>query len=241
MHSSHRVYGAAVATLASLVTIAACSKRDASSAADTAATSAAPATPAPAPAAAAPATSDTLVRGTVASVTDTVLTIRAADGGQVRVALASPVTVFAREKADLSRVTERSFVGVTSVAQPDGSQRATEIHIFPEALRGLGEGSRPMGAASGTGGRTMTNGTVAAGASRMTNGAVRAQSGGTLSVEYNGGSQTITVPPNVTVTALAPTTAPLRAGANVVVLATRRADGSLQSSRVLLAAPTPAR
>jgi hypothetical protein len=123
---------------------------------------------------------------------------------------------------------------VTSVAQPDGSQRATEIHIFPEELRGLGEGSRPMGQPSGGGSqRTMTNGTV--GGSRMTNGAVSAQAGGTITVEYQGGTQKITVPAGVTVTAIAPTTKKLTPGANVIVLAKKRPDGGLEASRVMLA------
>jgi hypothetical protein len=91
---------------------------------------------------------------------------------------------------------------------------------------------------NGTVRSTMTNGTVAA--PRMTNGAVRGQPGGTLSVEYRGGSQTITVPAGVTVTALAPTKSPLTAGANVVVLATKQPDGTLRTSRVLLTpAPPP--
>jgi len=218
-----------------------CAKSDTSSAAsDSAAAAPAPAaTPAPAPASpAAAAASDTIVRGSVVSVSDTALTLGMAGGGDVHVVLTPPVQVFARENADLSKVTERSFVGVTSVAQPDGSQRATEIHIFPEELRGLGEGSRPMGQPSGGTKSTMTNGTVAGGAaggSRMTNGAVSAQSGKTITVEYQGGTQKITVPAGVTVTAIAPTTKKLTPGANVIVLAKKRPDGGLEASRVMLA------
>jgi hypothetical protein len=174
-------------------------------------------------------------------VSDSALTV-ASPTGSIRVALAPPVHVYSRGPANLSRVTEGSFVGVTSVPQPDGTQRATEIHIFPEELRGTGEGSYLMGqqGAGGNGGR-MSNGTVGASrmtngaTSRMTNGAVRGQAGGTLTVNYSGGSQTIVVPPGVTVTALAPTPTKLAAGANVVVLAAKQPDGTLRASRVMLA------
>jgi hypothetical protein len=81
-----------------------------------------------------------------------------------------------------------SFVGVTSVPQPDGAQRATEIHVFPEELRGTGEGSYLMHQQGGGGDSRMSNGTVPesrmtnGAASRLTNGAAGAQSGGTLTV-----------------------------------------------------------
>src|SRR4051812_43577874 len=82
----------------------------------------------------------TPVRGKVVSVSDSVLTVAAANG-EVRVALVQPVHVYTRRPAQLASVTEGSFVGVTSVPQPDGgAQRATEIHLFPEELRGTGEG-----------------------------------------------------------------------------------------------------
>src|SRR6185437_15840582 len=77
----------------------------------------------------------TPVRGTIASVSDSMLTV-SSDSGVVKVAIAAPLDVYSRVPAQLSDVKESSFVGVTSVAQPDGSQRATEIHIFPEKLRG---------------------------------------------------------------------------------------------------------
>jgi hypothetical protein len=229
-----------VVALAAAVSLVGCAKSDTSSAAADSPAAAPAATPAPAPAPpAAAGANDTIVRGSVVSISDTALTLGMAGGGDAHVALTPPVQVYARENADLSKVTERSFVGVTSVAQPDGSQRATEIHIFPEELRGLGEGSRPMGQPSGGGSKsTMTNGTVAAGAgggSRMTNGAVRTQAGGTITVEYQGGTQTIAVPAGVSVTAIAPTTKKVTPGANVIVLGKKRPDGGIEASRVMLA------
>jgi hypothetical protein len=173
------------------------------------------------------------VRGTISTVTDTMLVVLTT-AGDIRVALASPPEVYSRGPADLSQVKESSFVGVTSVAEADGTQRATEIHIFPEELRGTNEGSFLMRGQAGAGSpSTMTNGTVEA--PRMTNGTIGATAGGKLTVNYRGGSQTITIPATVTVTKISRTETKLAPGSNVVVLATKRPDGTLTASRVLLA------
>jgi hypothetical protein len=186
------------------------------------------------------------VRGTLTSVSDTALTVSTATG-DVQVRIAPPLNVYARTPSNLAHVTPTAFVGVTSVTAPDGSQRATEIHVFPEALRGTGEGSRLMTQASGgTSASTMTNGTVSGSRmtngsvspSRMTNGTVGAKAGPTsLTVTYQGGSQTIAIPAGVTVTTITPTQQKLARGANVIVLANKRPDGGLSASTVMLAAP----
>jgi hypothetical protein len=202
------------------------------------------------------------VRGTLASITDNEIVISSRNGN-VSLAVASPLTIYTRVPAKLSDVKSNSFVGVTSVTQADGSQHATEIHIFPEQLRGMGEGSRPMGGpngggqrdgggASGGGNNTMTNGTVSGSqmtngtastmtngtASTMTNGSISSQKGGTLTVQYAGGTKTITVPPNVTVTAITPTTTKPAPGANVVVVTAKQPDGSVKATAVMIAGGT---
>jgi hypothetical protein len=193
--------------------------------------------------AAAPPTAPS-VRGTLASVTDSVLTVTTPRGDQ-SVRIIAPLHVYTRKPSDLQHVTPSSFVGVTSVKQPDGSERATEIHIFPEALRGTGEGSRLMQQTTASGSQsTMTNGTVSG--SRMTNGSVSGSrmtngtSGGmkgdsALTVTYQGGSQTITIPAGVSVTEIVLTQEKLAPGTNVIVLAKAGADGALTSSTVMLA------
>jgi hypothetical protein len=184
------------------------------------------------------------VRGTLTNVTDTSLIVSSATG-DVSIRVAPPLHVYARVPSDLAHVTPNAFVGVTSVAQPDGSERATEIHVFPEELRGTGEGSRLMTEAQGTPGRnTMTNGTVSGSrmtngsvsGSRMTNGTVGASAGGSsLTVQYAGGTKSIRVPAGVIVTAIAPTRTKLAPGARVIVLTTKAPDGRLSASSVMLA------
>jgi hypothetical protein len=224
-------------TLMSLLLVTGCSKQD-SSVVATAHDSSSPTT---GPTPTSTASSDTIVRGTIKAVTDSVVTLTT-QTGDVRVALTTPLKVYTRAPADLARVADHVFIGVTSVPQPDGTQRATEIHVFPEELRGLGEGSRPMAAPAGGSGGTMTNGSASMtnGSASMTNGAASIKDGAnggggrTMTVAYNGGSQTITVPPNVSVTELVVTSSKLAPGTSVVIPATKRPDGTLTTSRVML-------
>jgi len=153
------------------------------------------------------------------------------DIGDVTVKLKQPFHLYDRVPSDLSKVGKNSFIGVTTVKQPDGSERATEIHVFPEELRGLGEGSRMMAPPTAGNPNRMTNGSVSE--SRMSNGSVASTNGGSLVVEYAGGSQNVTVPPNTPVTLLTVESRQLVPGDKVVVLATKGADGSLTADKAI--------
>jgi hypothetical protein len=205
-----------------------CAKKDAAVAAagDTTSTQASSAP-------AAPPSNTVQLRGTVQSVTAEELTLTTPDS-VVHVALEPGFAVYTRANSDLAHVTPNSFIGVTSVAQPDGSQKATEIHVFPEAMRGTGEGSRPMGRPDpNQQASTMTNGTVST--TTMTNGTVSQGAGGsTMTVTYNGGSQTISVPADVPVTVMEPIKGKLDPGAMISVRATLQPDGTLRAASATL-------
>ncbi|HJP60726.1 MAG TPA: DUF5666 domain-containing protein [Gemmatimonadaceae bacterium] len=181
-----------------------------------------------------------MVRGTVASASPTQLVVTTSAGNDT-IALKQPLQVYSRQPATLADVKDNVFIGVTTVKQPDGSERATEIHIFPEELRGLGEGSRMM--SQNGGGNRMTNGAVSnsrmtngtASPSRMSNGNVANANGSTLDVQYAGGSQKVVVPPNTRVTQIKATSKQLAAGDRVAVQAKKAPDGSLSTSKVMLA------
>ncbi len=172
-----------------------------------------------------------MVRGGISQVTPTSLVV-STDTGPVTVALAGSPKVFDREPGTLADVTDNVFVGVTSVKQPNGKEQATEIHVFPNDLRGLGEGSRMMEPSASPGGSRMTNGSVQS--SRMSNGTVSSANGGTLVVNYAGGSQTIDVPPNTPVTAIKETSKQPSSGDQVVVVSKRGDNGVLTATAVLL-------
>ncbi|HYU51446.1 MAG TPA: DUF5666 domain-containing protein [Gemmatimonadaceae bacterium] len=180
------------------------------------------------------------VRGTVTSVSTNQLVLKT-DTGTVTVTLTQPFHFYVRAPSDLAHVTENAFIGVTTVKQSDGSERAAEIHIFPEELRGLGEGSRMMTADRAAGPSRMTNGNVSASRmtngtasqSRMSNGNVSSTNGSSLVVQYAGGSQNVTVPPNTPVTELKLSSKNLAVGDRVAVPAKKAPDGSLTADKAV--------
>ena len=181
-----------------------------------------------------------MLRGAVVSASANKLVLKS-DTGVVTVTMVQPFRLYTRVPSDLSKVTENSFIGVTTVKQPDGSERATEIHVFPEELRGVGEGSRMMASAPSAAASRMTNGNVSASRmtngtasqSRMSNGNVSSTNGSSLVVRYAGGSQNVIVPPNTPVTEFKIAAKDLAPGDQVAVLAKKAPDGSLTASQAL--------
>ena len=127
-------------------------------------------------------------------------------------------------KATLADVKEGTFLGSAAMPQPDGTQKALEVHIFPEQMRGTGEGHRPYAPVPNS---TMTNGT-ASGAT------VAGVDGSTILLKFKDGEKKIVVPPNVPITRYEiGSTADLKPGAAFTVLAaTKKADGTYEAARI---------
>src|SRR3982074_2805266 len=125
------------------------------------------------------------VRGAVEKVDGNTLSVKADDGAVVTLTLTSDAQIVGVVKATLADVKEGSFVGSAAMPQPDGSQKALEVHIFAESQRGTGEGHRPFSVPNST----MTNGTVGD--------MVTASDGQSLTVKYKGGEKKIVVPAGV--------------------------------------------
>jgi hypothetical protein len=171
-------------------------------------------TPAPAP---------LRVRATIDSVDGSTLNVTSRDGTKLIVKLADNATVTGVAKASLSDVKQGGFVGITAMPQPDGTQKAVEIHIFPEAMRGTGEGHRPWDLMPNS---TMTNATI--------DSEVSVSDGQKLVLKYKDGEKTFIVPASVAVVTFTPATAAdLKAGAKIMVPAgAKQPDGSVVAQRV---------
>jgi hypothetical protein len=158
--------------------------------------------------------------------------------GVVHVIVKQPLTTYEQIPSDLSHVADAPYIGVASAEGPDGKQVAKHIFIFPAELRGAAEGSvltDPPGATSHS---RMTNGTVSRPShSRMTNGTVQKSGGTTLVVNYQDGSQTITIPPNVPVTLVAPEKVTFSAGDVVYATTQKLADGTLVTDKIFQFVP----
>ncbi len=178
------------------------------------------------------------VIGTVEAVTSNSVEIQT-KSGVVHVEIEQPLTTYRQVPSDLSHVTTNSYVGIVSVKQENGMEVAKLITIFPAELRGAAEGSVLMDAAPGeTTHNRMTNGSVSlpVSNSRMTNGTVQKAAGTTLLVRYQDGAQTISVPPNAPVTAVAPDKVTLATGDTIYAATTEQRNGTLTTKKILLIA-----
>src|SRR5579859_5715457 len=125
------------------------------------------------------------VRGTIERVDGQNLVVKSRDGAEVTVVLADNARIVGIVKASLADIQPGSFVGITGMPQPDGSQRAVEVHLFPEAMRGTGEGHYAWDLQPQS---TMTNGNIEQ--------AVVGVEGQTLTLRYKGGEKKIVVAPD---------------------------------------------
>ena len=161
--------------------------------------------------------------------------------GVVHVIVKQPLTTYKQIPSDLSHVASAPYIGVASAEGPDGKQVAKQIFIFPAELRGAAEGSvltDPPGATSHS---RMTNGTVARPShSRMTNGTVQKSGGTTLVVNYQDGSQTITIPPGVPVTLVAPQKVTFTPGDVVYATTMKLQDGTVVTDKIFQFIPAAA-
>ena len=186
------------------------------------------------------------IRGAVASVQGKMMTVTSASG-PVRVQLAAKTPVVSVVPSDRAHIKEGTFLGIASRPLANGTQRAMEVVVFPEAARGTGEGSYAWDL-PGSGARSkMTNGTVSRSAmtngathgSRMTNGTAHKASGTALTLQYKSGagtgSQTISLPANIPVVTFAPgSPSQLAPGAHVFVIGRRLPNGTVAADRVLV-------
>ena len=163
------------------------------------------------------------VRGSVVSLDGSKLVVHAKDGKDVTVNLADNFAALAVVKASMADIKEGTFIGTATVTQPDSTLRSLEVVVFPDKMRGTGEGHYPWDLGSSS---MMTNATVA--------NAVKGVEGQTVTVTYKGGEKRIDIPANVPVVALVPATKEeIKPGAVVFVPTQRQPDGSLNGGAVL--------
>jgi len=163
------------------------------------------------------------VRGTVVSLDGSKLVVHPKSGSDVTVNLADNFASLAVVKASMADIKEGVFIGTATVTQPDTSLRSLEVVVFPDKMRGTGEGHYPwdLGPQS-----MMTNATVA--------NAVKGVNGQTVTLTYKGGEKKIDIPADVPVVALVPATKEeIKPGAIVFVPTQRQPDGSLNGGAVL--------
>jgi hypothetical protein len=164
------------------------------------------------------------VRGEIVSVDGADVSVRTRSGQSVHLRLKEGQAIIAVIPAELSDIKPGVFVGTAAMPAADGTMTAMEVHIFPEAQRGSGEGFRPFDLAPGS---TMTNGNITA--------SVDTVSGPKLTLTYKGGEQTIILDKATPIVALTQgELADLKAGASIIFTGTKTSDDGYEASRILV-------
>jgi hypothetical protein len=164
------------------------------------------------------------VRGTIENVDGSVLMFKSSEGAELKLTLAENAMIVAVVKASMADIKEGTYLGSAAMPQSDGSQKAMEVHIFPEQMRGTGEGHRPYAPVPES---SMTNGSTSGSM-------VAGVDGSTIVVRYKDGQKKIVVPPNVPIVRYEiGGKGDLKAGARFTVpAATKKPDGMLEANRI---------
>jgi hypothetical protein len=164
----------------------------------------------------------TRIRGTIEGVDGDTLAVKSRGGEDVKLHMTGDIKVLGLTKISLADIKVGSFVGTTTVPGPDGVDNAVEVHVFPENMRGTGEGSRPYDTRPNS---SMTNATVAE--------SVVGNDGHTLLVKYKDGEKKVLVSPETPVVTYVPgDKSDLKAGAKVIAFMKKLPDGSFETNRI---------
>jgi hypothetical protein len=163
------------------------------------------------------------LRGTIEKVDGNTVLAKSDKGDELKLNLADKMLVVGVVKASLADIKDGDFIGSGAMPQPDGSQKAIEVHIFAESMRGTGEGFRAWDGAPNS---TMTNGTVG--------NTVTGVDGPVITVKYKDGDKKIIVTPDVPIVRfeVADMSAIKPGAAFTVVAATKQPDGSFNINRI---------
>jgi len=163
------------------------------------------------------------IRGTIEAVDGSLLTIKSREGDEMKVRMTDNVAVWGVARTELSEIKPGSYIGVSAMPEPDGTQKALAVHIFPESQRGAAEGFRPWDLRPNS---TMTNATVAE--------TVKGTDGQNILVKYKDGEKKVVVPPDTPiVTFVAGDKSEVKPGAKIIIFgAVKKDDGVLEANRV---------
>ena len=163
------------------------------------------------------------IRGAITAVDGNTLSIKTREGTDEKVNMTDNIRVIGIAKSSLSDVKDGSYIGVSAMPQPDGTQKALAVHIFPEAMRGAAEGFRAWDLKPNS---TMTNATVA--------NTVAGVDGQNILVKYKDGEKKVVVPPGTPIVALVTgNKSEIKPDAKIIIFgATKTGDGTLETNRI---------
>ena len=162
------------------------------------------------------------VRGTLEKIDGDTLDVKSRSGEELKLHMTGDAKIFGITKISLADVKVGSFIGTTTVPGPDGEPKAVEVHVFPEAMRGTGEGSRPWDLRPNS---TMTNATVSQ--------SVAGVDGQTILVKYKDGEKKVVVSQDTPVVTYVPgDKGDLKPGAKLIAFVKQLPDGTFDTDRI---------
>jgi hypothetical protein len=163
------------------------------------------------------------IRGTIEAVDDSLLAVKSREGTDMKVRVTDNVAVFGVANVAMSEIKPGSYIGVSAMPEPDGTQKALAVHIFPETQRGVAEGFRAWDLRPNS---TMTNATVAT--------TVAGVDGQNILLKYKDGEKKVVVPPGTPIVTFLPgDKSELKPGVKIIIFgATKNDDGTLEANRV---------
>lgn len=164
----------------------------------------------------------TRVRGAIEGVNDDVLAVKSRGGEDFALRMTSDIRIVGIVRIALTDIKVGSFIGTTTVPGEGGLQNAVEVHVFPENMRGTGEGSRPYDLRPNS---SMTNATV--------QDSVVSNDGHTLLIKYKDGEKKVLVSPETPVVTYVPADkTDLKPGAKIIAFMKKLPDGTFETNRV---------
>jgi hypothetical protein len=168
-------------------------------------------------------TPPTRIRGEIEKVDGGIVTVKARDGSMMNVKLADNARIMAFVKASPADIKPNSYIGVTAMPEPDGTQKAIAVHIFLEGQRGTGEGFRQWDLRPNS---TMTNANVES--------KVASVDGDVVMVKYKDGEKKVIISKDTPVVAYAPSEmSEVKPGAQIIIFAAQKqADGTYSAPAI---------
>ncbi|HEX4766038.1 MAG TPA: hypothetical protein VH414_07145 [Lichenihabitans sp.] len=167
---------------------------------------------------------DTHERGTISAVDGSIVKVATRNGTTVSLDLADGWKILGVEKASMTDIKQGTFIGTATMPGANDAMKAMEVVVFPDAMRGTGEGYYPWDLQPKS---MMTNATVTH--------AVKEVDGQKVTLAYKGGEKTVTIGDRTPVVQIVPgDKADVKSGANVFISTPSVADGKLAKGAILI-------